>query len=116
MNKKQGIAIIAPLFVVAMMYPIFQILADVLPGRIAWYLGLVIYWIMNNLFSIGQHKLIVHLDDHKSDAGLKISDQDLKKTEISNQDATQKKSSNEETKKTDQKRSKSGNKKGKSKK
>jgi len=24
--------------------------------------GLVIYWIMNNVFSIGQHKLIVHLD------------------------------------------------------
>jgi YidC/Oxa1 family membrane protein insertase len=27
--------------------------------------GLVIYWIMNNLFSIGQHKLIVHLDTKK---------------------------------------------------
>jgi len=78
--------------------------------------GLVIYWIMNNLFSIGQHKLIVHLDDHKSDAGLKISEQDPKKTENSNQDATQKNSSTEGKKKTDPKRSKSGNKKGKSKK
>ncbi len=27
--------------------------------------GLVIYWIMNNIFSIGQHKLIVHLDTIK---------------------------------------------------
>lgn len=28
-------------------------------------IGLVIYWIMNNIFSIGQHKLIVHLDTIK---------------------------------------------------
>lgn len=28
-------------------------------------IGLVIYWIMNNLFSISQHKLIVHLDKKK---------------------------------------------------
>jgi YidC/Oxa1 family membrane protein insertase len=27
--------------------------------------GLVIYWIMNNIFSIGQHKLIVYLDTKK---------------------------------------------------
>ena len=31
-------------------------------------IGLVIYWIMNNLFSIGQHKLIVHLDKLKEAA------------------------------------------------
>lgn len=35
--------------------------------------GLVIYWTMNNIFSIGQHKLIVHLDSLKevSDGALK---------------------------------------------
>ncbi len=29
--------------------------------------GLVIYWIMNNVFSIGQHKFIVHLDQIKEE-------------------------------------------------
>jgi YidC/Oxa1 family membrane protein insertase len=30
-------------------------------------IGLVIYWTMNNIFSIGQHKLIVHLDKVKEE-------------------------------------------------
>ncbi len=30
--------------------------------------GLVIYWIMNNLFSIGQHKFIIKMDDVKDES------------------------------------------------
>lgn len=48
MNNKQIIAIIAPLILMGVMYPIFQILNRTFKGnwRMGWYLGLVIYWIL----------------------------------------------------------------------
>jgi membrane protease YdiL (CAAX protease family) len=46
MNRKQKIAIIAPLVLVAVMYPVFHSLAGVMNDRLAWYLGLVIYWLI----------------------------------------------------------------------
>jgi len=47
MNKKQVIVFIIPPVLIAIMYPIFNSLAEVLDNdRIAWYLGLIIYWIL----------------------------------------------------------------------
>lgn len=46
-DKKRIIAIIAPPILLACMYPIFQFLAGALANdRIAWYLGLAIYWLI----------------------------------------------------------------------
>ena len=45
MNTKQKIAIITPPILIAVMYPIFCSLVEALVvDRIAWYLGLMIYW------------------------------------------------------------------------
>jgi YidC/Oxa1 family membrane protein insertase len=41
--------------------------------------GLVIYWIMNNVFSIGQHKLIVHLDALKEKGKAPVAEEAQKK-------------------------------------
>jgi YidC/Oxa1 family membrane protein insertase len=79
-------------------------------------IGLVIYWIMNNLFSIGQHKLIVRLDDQKDETALKVKDQEINDTSKNSPDSSKDIPSNGEKKKAVEKRSKSGNKKGKSKK
>jgi len=46
MNNKQKIAIIAPLILIGMMYPIFQVLSGVFEERIGWYIGLVLYWLI----------------------------------------------------------------------
>lgn len=46
MNCKQKIAIITPPILVAVMYPIFHLLAGVMNDRVAWYLGLAIYWLI----------------------------------------------------------------------
>ena len=47
MSKKQIIAIIIPPLLIAFMYPIFNSLADILSNdQIAWYLGLIIYWLL----------------------------------------------------------------------
>jgi len=47
MNNKQIIAIIIPPILIAIMYPIFNSLAGILANdRIAWYLGLIIYWLV----------------------------------------------------------------------
>ncbi len=45
MNNKQKIALIAPLLLIGMMYPIFQFLTGALGKTVGWYLGLIIYWI-----------------------------------------------------------------------
>ncbi len=46
-DKKRIIAIIAPPILIAFMYPIFQSLAGFIENdRIAWYLGLAIYWLV----------------------------------------------------------------------
>ncbi len=46
-DKKRIIAIISPPILLACMYPIFQFLAGALANdRIAWYLGLAIYWLI----------------------------------------------------------------------
>ncbi len=47
MNRKQVIAIIFPLILIALMYPVFQLLSSAFNGSvIGWYLGLVTYWII----------------------------------------------------------------------
>lgn len=46
MDMKQKIALIAPLILTAMMYPIFQFLAAEFGDTIGWFLGLVIYWLV----------------------------------------------------------------------
>ncbi len=46
MNRKQIIASIAPLILVATMIPAFRLLAGVMNARLAWYIGLKIYWII----------------------------------------------------------------------
>lgn len=47
MNRKQIIAIISPLILIALMYPVFQMLSSAFNGSvIGWYLGLVTYWII----------------------------------------------------------------------
>jgi len=52
-DKKRIIAIIAPPVLIAFMYPIFHSLAVVMNDWIAWYLGLVIYWLIWGLvFSV----------------------------------------------------------------
>jgi len=52
MNKKQIITIFIPLILIAIMYPIFHLLAGSLDNdRIAWYLGLIIYWLIWGLVS-----------------------------------------------------------------
>jgi YidC/Oxa1 family membrane protein insertase len=81
--------------------------------------GLVIYWIMNNLFSIGQHKLIVHLDDQKEadskgEPVIKGGEKANQKSSGENNSPT--KGSNGDKKKTADKKVKTGTKKGKGKK
>jgi membrane protease YdiL (CAAX protease family) len=47
MKAKQLIAIITPPILLAFMYPIFRLLAGALElERLAWYLGLIIYWLI----------------------------------------------------------------------
>jgi membrane protease YdiL (CAAX protease family) len=47
MNTKQIIAIVTPPIFIAFMYPIFQSLVGILANdRIAWYIGLIIYWLI----------------------------------------------------------------------
>jgi membrane protease YdiL (CAAX protease family) len=47
MNRKQILAMVAPLLVIATTYPVFRWLADVFHDdwRLGWYLGLAIYWL-----------------------------------------------------------------------
>jgi len=46
-DKRRVAAVIAPPLLIAVMYPIFHLLAGTLEnGRIAWYLGLAIYWLI----------------------------------------------------------------------
>ena len=47
MNKKQIIAFVIPIVIIASMYPIFNLLAGAIANdRIAWYLGLMTYWLI----------------------------------------------------------------------
>ena len=46
MNREQRIAIAVPPILIGFMYPIFHLLAGAFPDRIAWYIGLVIYWLV----------------------------------------------------------------------
>jgi YidC/Oxa1 family membrane protein insertase len=47
--------------------------------------GLVIYWTMNNVFSIGQHKFITYLDKLKESTPQKTTDNATEKSESSNE-------------------------------
>ena len=48
-TAKQRTAIVAPVVLMATMYPVFRVLdvtsGDRLDGYLGWYLGLVIYWL-----------------------------------------------------------------------
>jgi len=61
MNNKQKIAIVAPLILLGMMYPVFQFLSGVFGERIGWYLGLALYWLVwggaYSLWMIGKESL-----------------------------------------------------------
>ena len=46
LNARQWIAIVTPPILIAVMYPIFHALSGVLSDRIAWYLGLLTYWVI----------------------------------------------------------------------
>lgn len=46
MNNRQRIAIAMPPILIAFMYPVFQLLAEVVVDRIAWYFGLIVYWLV----------------------------------------------------------------------
>ncbi|MGD2145013.1 MAG: CPBP family intramembrane metalloprotease [Anaerolineae bacterium] len=48
MSNKQRFAVVAPLIVVGVMYPIFRVLAAAFGEnwRTGWYLGLVVYWLV----------------------------------------------------------------------
>ena len=48
MSSKQKIVVISPLILIGMMYPVFHILAGAFGEnwRIAWYLGLIFYWLI----------------------------------------------------------------------
>jgi membrane protease YdiL (CAAX protease family) len=48
MSSKQRLAIVAPLILMGVMYPVFQLLSGAFGEnwRIGWYLGLVIYWLI----------------------------------------------------------------------
>ena len=46
MNRKQKLAIIAPLVLIGVMYPIFMWTPVVFGETVGWYIGLVIYWIL----------------------------------------------------------------------
>jgi len=71
MNLKQKIAIIAPPVLVAVMYPIFHLLAGVMNDRVAWYLGLAIYWLIWGavfpLFIIGKEAIKTLIQPQKPD-------------------------------------------------
>jgi membrane protease YdiL (CAAX protease family) len=45
MTKRQIVVIVAPPVLVAVMYPVFQLLSGALGETVGWYLGLLIYWI-----------------------------------------------------------------------
>lgn len=46
-DKKRVTAVMAPPLLIALMYPLFHLLAGTLEnGRIAWYLGLATYWLI----------------------------------------------------------------------
>ncbi len=81
--------------------------------------GLVIYWIMNNVFSIGQHKLIVHLDaiKEKEKVTAKAEPVDLESSgEKENKEKDAPKDKKEEKKDKTEKAAKPRDKKGKGKK
>jgi len=46
MNHKQVIAILAPLALMVVMYPIFRFLSRALGERLGWYFGLMTYWVI----------------------------------------------------------------------
>jgi hypothetical protein len=53
MNKKQIFALFIPLLVLAIMYPIFQILGNIFSEnmRLGWFIGLTIYWLIFGLIT-----------------------------------------------------------------
>lgn len=46
MNTKQIVAIIAPIVLIAVMFPIFQLISRRYGNSVGWFSGLVIYWIL----------------------------------------------------------------------
>jgi membrane protease YdiL (CAAX protease family) len=48
MNRKQMLAVVAPLLLVAVMYPVFRFLAGAFQEnwRLGWYFGLIVYWLI----------------------------------------------------------------------
>ena len=71
MHKKQIIVLVIPPVLTAFMYPIFSSLAGALVNdRIAWYLGLIIYWLVwglaFSLIIIGKKDIIALIRPQKT--------------------------------------------------
>lgn len=70
-DRKQVIAVVIPPVLVAVMYPVFHSLAGVLNDRIAWYIGLAIYWVIWGaafpLLIIGRENIRELIRPHKPD-------------------------------------------------
>jgi membrane protease YdiL (CAAX protease family) len=62
MNAKQIIALCMPIILLAVMYPVFQLIARKFGKSAGWYSGLVIYWIVWGagfpLLLLGSHAII----------------------------------------------------------
>ncbi len=77
MNKKQLVTFIIPPVLIAFMYPIFNSLAGTLANdRIAWYLGLITYWIIWGmlfpLIMIGKQNIIELIRPQRPTVGIII--------------------------------------------
>jgi membrane protease YdiL (CAAX protease family) len=71
-TKKQIVAVSIPPILIAFMYPIFHLLAEAfVVDRIAWYLGLIIYWIVWGasfpLLIIGKENITILVRPRKPD-------------------------------------------------
>ena len=71
MNFKQNIAIVLPPILIAFMYPIFHTLAGILNDRLAWCLGLAIYWVIWGfvfpMYVIGKDEIKILIRPRKPD-------------------------------------------------
>jgi len=74
MNGKQKIALISPLILIGVMYPVFQLLSGALGETIGWYLGLVTYWLIWGAifpwFMIGKESIVRMIRPRKLDTNV----------------------------------------------
>ncbi len=73
MNSKQIIAVLMPILLIAVMYPVFQLLARRFGNTVGWYSGLAIYWfIWGFLYPVqilGKEKVLGLIQPQRFDLG-----------------------------------------------